>query len=179
MGQILYRGLFENMIYNSMLVSGVMRVKPQLSSWSCSHPAFNFAHLIPVGCIPGRKATCVKVNLDRLWQRLSAGISCGWGWRQHNPEETGSDGCDGNSCARGGIKGLPNKNGVRGGREEEGRGEGETRDLSRERRDNAILGAVISPRRTVIGRTSAHNAAECSFLLHLFFLLGPKYASRI
>lgn len=161
------------MIYNSMLVSGVTMVKPRLSLWGCSHPAFNFAHLIPVGCIPGRKATCVKVNLDRLWRRLSVGISCGWGWRQHNPEETGSDGCDGNSCARGGIKGLPNKNGTRGGDEEGGGGEGETRDLSRERRDNAILGAVISPRRTVIGRTSAHNATLFPFVASSCFLIRP------
>lgn len=126
------------------------------------HSAFNIAHLIPRGCISGRKATCVKVNLGR-------GYDSGFHSRDFLQAGTKTAlrrdrkrGYDGNSCARDGIKGLPNKNGAR-------REKRETRDLSRKRRDNAILSAVISPRRTVIGRTFAHNAPVLP--LHPFFFL--------
>lgn len=64
------------------------------------------------------------------------------------------------------------------GDEEGGGGEGETRDLSREWRDNAILGAVISPRRTVIGRTSAHNAALFPFVASSCFFSQTQNTPR-
>lgn len=80
---------------------------------------------------------------------FTAGISCKRERRQH-PKETGSVA----------AMVIPaRKEELRDSRTKMEQGKRETRDLSRKRQDNAILNVVISPGLTVIGRTSAYNAA--------------------